>query len=65
MKLRFEKTPYSSIVGGGMMLVDEKGIARFMVHVSGTSQGITKEEDAAICEAVMTHCPQFAIPDRK
>lgn len=48
MKLTAKQTPYSSIVGGGLVLTDEAGRAAFMVMVRGTTSGISKEQDAAI-----------------
>jgi hypothetical protein len=48
--LRLLRTPYSSIVGGGLSLHDMNGRARFMVMFIGTTEGITKDEDDALCE---------------
>ena len=52
MKLKAEVTAYSSTVGGGLTLVDEQGRPRFMVMLIGTTDGITKEQDRAISEAI-------------
>lgn len=41
-------TPYSSAVGSGLQLLDAHGRARFQIVLSGTTDGITKEENRAI-----------------
>lgn len=66
MKLTAKQIPYSSTVGGGLCLVDEKGRARFMVSVYGTTDGITKEETAAIARALAKGIPAGGIdvPER-
>lgn len=66
MKLKAEQTPYSSTVGGGLTLIDEAGRARFMVAIFGTTQGITKEETAAIGAALRSGIPAVGIeiPER-
>lgn len=48
MKLKAQAVPYSSVVGGGLTLVDENGRARFIIVAMGTTEGINKEENAAI-----------------
>lgn len=48
MKLTAKTVPYSSVVGGGLMLCDETGRARFIVNFMGATEGITKEETAAL-----------------
>jgi hypothetical protein len=50
MRLKAKVTPYSSIVGGGLTLLDEQGRARFIVNFMGTTEGITKEETVALAE---------------
>lgn len=45
MKLTAKLTPYSSIVGGGLKLVDSEGRPQFMVMVCGVSNGISKEQN--------------------
>lgn len=52
MKLTPQLTPYSSTVGGGLQLLDEKGRVRFMVMICGVSDGITKEENSVIAAAL-------------
>lgn len=66
MKLTVRKSPYSSTVGGGLSLVDEAGRQRFMVMFIGTTEGITKEEDAALSEqiAVLTEKHGVDVPAR-
>jgi hypothetical protein len=53
MKLTANKTPYSSVVGGGVMLTDETGKAVFNVMICGTTNGISKEQDAEISERIV------------
>jgi len=50
MKLQGKPMPYSSIVGGGMMLLDAQGRARFQLAFRGTDEGISREQ----CEALAT-----------
>lgn len=66
MKLKAMQTPYSSTVGGGLTLTDETGRARFMVAIFGTTEGITKEETAAIGAALRSGIPPDGIdvPER-
>lgn len=56
----------SSTVGEGLTLVDEAGCARFMVAIFGTTEGITKEETAAIGAALRSGIPVDGIdvPER-
>jgi hypothetical protein len=53
MRLIARKTPYSSVVGGGLSLQDETGRMRFLISICGTTQGITKEEDREISEQLV------------
>lgn len=70
MKLRAIRIPYSSVVGGGLQLIDDKTrTARFVVNIMGTTAGITREENDAISHALATailSLPDCAItvPDR-
>ena len=48
MRLRAREVKHSSIVGGGLMLLDETGAARFVVNFMGTTAGITAEETKAL-----------------
>lgn len=50
MKLSASKVRHSSVVGGGLMLCDEKGRARFIVNFMGTTEGIRPEETKALSE---------------
>lgn len=50
VKLSAVNVPYSSIVGGGLVLKKMDGRAGFIVNFIGTSEGITKEETAALSE---------------
>lgn len=47
-----EPVPYSSMVGGGLMVKDESGRARFIITAFGTTEGITKEETEALMIAI-------------
>lgn len=61
MKLKAKQTPYSSVVGGGLTLIDEHGRPRFMVMICGTTNGITKEETATIANALSSGIPTDGI----
>lgn len=50
MKLHAKPIGYSSIVGGGLTLLDDAGRARFIVSFIGTTNGITKAETQALSE---------------
>lgn len=50
MRLTAKPVPHSGIVGGGLMLCDATGRARFIVNFMGTTEGIRKEETAALAE---------------
>lgn len=67
MKLTANKTPYSSVVGGGLMLTDARGRAAFMVIFTGTTDGITKEQDAALADAIAGWINQHGldVPERE
>jgi hypothetical protein len=66
VKLHATIIPYSGTVGGGLMLIDQDGRARFQVAIIGTTKGITKEETAAISKALIDGIPEpFEVPDRK
>jgi hypothetical protein len=66
MKLYPKATPYSSVVGGGLSLTDAKGRTRLKVLFIGTTDGVTKEEDAALTrqfiEFIEAH--GLEVPDR-
>lgn len=49
-KLTADLVPYSSIVGGGLMLKKIDGSAGFIVNFMGTSSGITADETKALSE---------------
>jgi hypothetical protein len=51
MKLKAQPVPFSSIVGGGLTLVDEEGRSAFIVSFMGTTNGITKEQTEAMAKA--------------
>lgn len=67
MKLLAQTVPYSSVVGGGLMLCDESGRARFMVMLRGTTEGITKEETAALSEQFAAFIAErgLEVPERQ
>lgn len=50
VRLVADQVPYSSIVGGGLVLKKMDGRAGFIVNFIGTTDGITKEETKAISE---------------
>lgn len=52
-RLTARAIPYSSVVGGGLILVDEKGAARFGVIFRGTSWGISKEQNNQLSEQII------------
>jgi len=52
MKLKLEKTNWSSVVGGGFSITTEDG-KRYEAMIIGASNGITKEIDANICVSIM------------
>lgn len=58
-KLDARLVPYSSVVGGGLQLLDANGRARFQIAIFGTVNGITKEEtriiSARIAELINQH----------
>lgn len=67
MKLTPKITPYSSVVGGGLMLCDEAGRARFIVTFLGTTDGITKTENDALAEqfAAWAVAHDLTVPERE
>jgi hypothetical protein len=52
MKLKAEIVPYSSIVGGGLMLTTEDGASAFILNFIGTTKGITKDQTEAISKKI-------------
>ena len=48
MKLTAAAFPYSSIVGGGVMLLSPTGAAMFQIGLRGTTAGISKAQTEAI-----------------
>lgn len=64
MKVFLKKTPYSSVVGGGIQLVNENGEAVYMFGFMGTTRGISKEVTDAIADTLIAKFPDgFEIPD--
>lgn len=66
MKLTCKDIPYSSIVGGGLTLVDGDGRVRFIINFMGTTAGITKEETGALRDQIGAWIREYGIecPDR-
>lgn len=68
MKLYAQATPYSSRVGGGLTLVDDKGRERFLIMLVGTTEGITKEENDALStglfDAINLIAEGIEVPER-
>lgn len=54
MKLMAKELAYSSIVGGGVMLLDTKGVVQFMIPIRGSTRGITREQSEAISAKLVT-----------
>lgn len=54
MKLKAKITPYSGVVGGGLMLTSEDGAAAFILNFMGASKGITKEQTEAMSKQIAT-----------
>lgn len=52
MKLKSKIVRYSSVVGGGLMLTDERGAAMFIVNFMGASKGISKAQSEALSEQI-------------
>lgn len=52
MKLKSKIVRYSSVVGGGLMLTDERGAVQFIVNFMGASNGISKEQSQALSEQI-------------
>lgn len=65
MKLTAKPISYSSIVGGGLMLLDAEGRAAFMVMLRGTTRGISKEQNDAIAEQLvrLINADGLGVPD--
>ena len=66
MKLNAKSIPFSSVVGGGLSLVDDSGRVRFIVNFMGSTAGITKEETAALAKQFGDWVAQHGleVPDR-
>jgi hypothetical protein len=58
MKLHGTMAPYSGTVGGGINLIDQDGVSRFIVAIVGIRKGITKEQTNAIAGALMKGIPE-------
>jgi hypothetical protein len=52
MKIKAQTIQYSSVVGGGIMLLDEAGRARGQIAFIGGAVRITKEQDAALSKGI-------------
>lgn len=52
MKLKSKIIGYSSVVGGGLMLTDERGYTMFLVNFLGFSSGISKEQSQELAEQI-------------
>lgn len=66
MKLKAEAIRYSSVVGGGVLLLDERGAAAFQLALIGTTKGISKDQNGVIAarlvELINTHGLEIADP---
>jgi hypothetical protein len=65
MKLHAHPISYSSVVGGGLTLLNEQGHAAFIIMIRGTSWGISKEQDAAITKQITDYINEHGleVPD--
>lgn len=66
VRLSVDVVPYSSVVGGGLMLKRMDGRAAFLVNFIGTTEGITKEETTALVNqfAWFMHTYGAFVPER-
>jgi hypothetical protein len=48
--LKSKLLPFSSVVGGGLTLVDENGCAHFIVNFMGTTNGISRAQSDALAK---------------
>lgn len=66
MRLTAKTLAHSSTVGGGLMLRDPQGRARFLVNFMGTTDGIRPEETKALAEqfAHFVNNHDVVVPDR-
>lgn len=67
VKLVADLVPYSSVVGGGLVLKKLDGRAGFIVNFIGTTEGITKDETAALSEQFRWFVQTYglAVPSRE
>jgi len=67
MRLTAKITSYSGTVGGGLQLCGPDGLTKFMVMFCGITDGITKEETAALSEqfAHYVNSHDVVVQDRK
>ena len=68
MKLTPSLTPYSSIVGGGLVLSSEDKRHQFIVNFMGTSSDITREESDQLSRQIadlIDKAGGLVIDDRK
>lgn len=65
MKIRAQPISYSSIVGGGIMLLDDKGRACGQIAFIGGGSRITSEQDNAMSRqiAALINTHGLEIPD--
>jgi hypothetical protein len=59
-KMTLRPQAYSSVVGGGLQVVDKSGAVRFLICMIGTTEGITREETEAISSQIIA-----ALKDRE
>lgn len=66
MKLQAKIVPYSSVVGGGIMLTSEDGAAAFILNFIGTTKGITKGQTEVVAKQIATWINEngLDVPDR-
>lgn len=61
MKLKANVVPYSSVVGGGLSLLDENGRARYQIMFIGTTDGISKEVTGALSKQIGDYINKYGL----
>lgn len=60
-KVSAKMTPYSSVVGSSLQLVNETGKPCFLIMFAGTTEGITKEESQAIADQLAWYINELGL----
>ncbi|MCO5730151.1 DUF2783 domain-containing protein [Rhizobium sp. SSA_523] len=66
MKLIAQAVSYSSVVGGGILLMTEKGHVAFQIALIGSTAGISKEQSKAMAARLVELINQHGleVPER-